>query len=53
METLTLAPVNEEPYGDVPLGVEAFVSHPFATERKDHEDRAEPREIRSYDAWRG
>jgi len=53
MENLLSLPQTAEPYRDVPLGAEALVSHLVLTERNDHEDRAEPRQAVSLDAWRG
>jgi hypothetical protein len=53
METLHYFTQPAERYGDVPLGEEASVLHLVRTESNDHEDRAEPREVRSLDAWRG
>jgi hypothetical protein len=53
MENLPPLAPTAEPYRDVPLGAEAFVLHLVLTERNDHEDRAEPRQTASLDAWRG
>ena len=53
METLTLTPVTQDRYGDVPLGAEASVYHVALPERNDREERTEPRQTVSLDAWRG
>jgi hypothetical protein len=53
MEITLLTPPGQDRYDDVPLGAEASVLHLDFSERNDHENRAEPRQAVSLDAWRG
>jgi hypothetical protein len=56
MQTTPYTESSQDPYDDVPLGVEALVPFPHTTaqpERTADEDRSAARTVFARDEWRG